>query len=632
MANDENTIIIIDQNRQSEFLDEDSDDSSDDVIYQNRMGEIFIVDNDDIESIDKYFMLVVNQFDNYDEIIEFFDQIYHLMSKFKKNVKEIKIEKYIILLKFIFKYKIKKLVNTSKLFLEYISLYKQVMNKNYQYVEDKQRDELLFLPAKIRQLQITILEHTDNYIFYYIDSLKKADKDIVKNKKGKDLKKIIGDAYEAHRKRIWEKFDFTVEGNNPEYVAKYNGAYDIDQFILYDGKLIALEEDKGHAIDSPGLAHVMTDMAKTIDRYQNYKTSDIIWEKGILTTRDITWEKGQHEKELKMPIKSKNWNRFTNPNEFLYKGQIPYIIINTFANFNSKGNYEKKRDGTIKIMLPRIQHELKQKLKYMAMAKLGGYNTASKGWFQKEEGINNCYSKYVDHKKIIEDIKEIIKIIPDKNYKKRILNKLDIYKNEYNNLKRIFEDIFLKKKDESHDIYELTWVEIVNHYENKINKIITNARLLDKSDSFINREPFRDEISVDEVKLNKLIYKINKSILLFSENDDFIKEQIKYVIPNWEDTTKGRAGKPPTNQDLKDYLNKLGVKGKFWGEKKQWLKDRINQRHLEMENETTKEPITTDITVVHTAVVDKEEDQDDEEEHDSWFDSDQSDDDDFPIP
>ena len=68
-------------------------------------------------------------------------------------------------------------------------------------------------------------------------------------------------AFEKHRKRIWEHFGFKV-------VKEGDGLFDADWYIWYGETLVAIEEDKGHYLDSCFLERALTGFAKTINSYQ----------------------------------------------------------------------------------------------------------------------------------------------------------------------------------------------------------------------------------------------------------------------------------------------------------------------------------------------------------------------------
>ena len=80
----------------------------------------------------------------------------------------------------------------------------------------------------------------DPILTFYKDSLKEAGENINQVKKGRSLKDVVGKEYENHRKRVWEYMGFTVDKD------RNGAAFDVDQAVYHNGKLVALEEDKGH--------------------------------------------------------------------------------------------------------------------------------------------------------------------------------------------------------------------------------------------------------------------------------------------------------------------------------------------------------------------------------------------------
>ena len=102
-------------------------------------------------------------------------------------------------------------------------------------------------------------------IEFYKQSLKKADNEVKTLNKNKALKDCVGKAYENHRKRVWEYFGFKVSKD------KYDAHFDVDWSITYNGVLIALEEDKGHYVDSCFLERALTGFCKTVNTYKKTK-------------------------------------------------------------------------------------------------------------------------------------------------------------------------------------------------------------------------------------------------------------------------------------------------------------------------------------------------------------------------
>jgi len=91
--------------------------------------------------------------------------------------------------------------------------------------------------------KVEIDDKLKNYVSFYKNSLKTAGEDINVKKKTTRLASVVGNAYEEHRKRVWEHLEFTVDK------LKNNADFDVDWSIYYHGKLVAFEEDKGHYVD-----------------------------------------------------------------------------------------------------------------------------------------------------------------------------------------------------------------------------------------------------------------------------------------------------------------------------------------------------------------------------------------------
>ena len=192
-----------------------------------------------------------------------------------------------------------------------------------------------------------IQEHID----FYKNSLIKTDENIKNEKEtGKALKDIVGKEYEEHRKRIWEYFGFKVSKE------KYNALFDVDWSITYNDKLIALEEDKGHYLDSCFLERALTGYSKTVNNYQKNNIS------------------------------------------------VPTLIIHSFARY-SKFNEKKEED--LDTRKESIANEIKSKLVYTTLTKR---DRLPKGkWFGDSE---NCYFENSEEELIIHDINFILSLIP----------------------------------------------------------------------------------------------------------------------------------------------------------------------------------------------------------------------------
>ena len=189
------------------------------------------------------------------------------------------------------------------------------------------------------------------HINYYKQSLQDADNEIKTEKeKGKALKDIVGKAYENHRKRVWEHLGFDVSKD------KHNALFDIDWSISYKGKLIAMEEDKGHYLDSCFLERALTGFAKTVNSYQKSGTV------------------------------------------------VPTLIIHSFAKYSK---FDDKKMEDLDTRKPAIADELLKKIVYTTMTKRD--RLPKHKWFSDTD---NCYYDNADDELIIQDIAFIQTLIP----------------------------------------------------------------------------------------------------------------------------------------------------------------------------------------------------------------------------
>ena len=193
---------------------------------------------------------------------------------------------------------------------------------------------------------------TQEQIDYYKISLREADNEIrIEKERGqKALKDIIGKTFENHRKRVWEYFGFTVSKD------KHNALFDFDWSISYSDQLIAMEEDKGHYLDSCFLERALTGFAKTVNYYQN---------NGII---------------------------------------VPILIIHSFAKYNK---FHTKKMEDLDTRKPQITDELTTKLVYTTLTTRD--RLPKNKWFSH---CDNCYSDNTDDDLIIQDITFIISLIP----------------------------------------------------------------------------------------------------------------------------------------------------------------------------------------------------------------------------
>ncbi len=397
-----------------------------------------------LKEVDTYFLLNQTNENYIDRVMIIFDNINTSIDTTIKKVKnEIDDDKIIIKNNMLKNLNTQKQMNINK-FKEKLGQYspKDLKNTNT-FIEHQQKlykliikDEdiveyMIEIFNKNRKIKIDklLLEQEDNPIEYYKGSLKLANEYIHRRRNDpnatNEIDTIQGDAFEEHRKRIWEFFHFTVKGNEKQHVKEYLGGYDIDQFIFWDDKLIALEEDKSRKIDKGGLEKVMVGMAKTIYHYQNYKNTKT-------TEKDPAWKKSS----------------FTSP-DFLYKGKMPHIIIHTFTKY---GILEKEAKNVLKVFKKEVKDAFimegsNKNFHYTRLIDHSGSNWTrkKKTWFYKpleDDYMIGPYTEYdsieyvqpffaaesdgghADIQYIIKDIKDIISIIPLKKDKDKWLEKL----------------------------------------------------------------------------------------------------------------------------------------------------------------------------------------------------------------
>ena len=145
--------------------------------------------------------------------------------------------------------------------------------KNEPYINgsemvEKLTEDLDKLDVKLSEEEEFIKKINTDFEFYK-ESLRKAETEIKTiHETEKALKDVVGKAYETHRKRVWQHFGFDVTKH------RHDAQFSVDWAIEYDGKLIALEEDKGHYADSCMHLRAFSEFAKTINNY-NKKNKEI---------------------------------------------------------------------------------------------------------------------------------------------------------------------------------------------------------------------------------------------------------------------------------------------------------------------------------------------------------------------
>jgi hypothetical protein len=189
-------------------------------------------------------------------------------------------------------------------------------------------------------------------IEYYKQSLREAEEEIKRDhENGKALKDVVGNAFETHRRRIWEHNGFNV--SKETYGAKFN----VDWSIKYKDKLIAFEEDKGHYLDSCFMERAITGFSKTVCAYQREKK------------------------------------------------EVPILIIHSFARY---AKFNEKLEEDLVTRKAEIEEEVRKKLHYTTLT--GRDRIPKDRWFSKNS--YNSYQANVEEELIIEDIKFIRSLIP----------------------------------------------------------------------------------------------------------------------------------------------------------------------------------------------------------------------------
>ena len=192
-------------------------------------------------------------------------------------------------------------------------------------------------------------------IKFYLDSLIEAENDIKDiTLGGIALKDAVGAAFEAHRKRVWEYFGFTVTKK------KYFASFNVDWSILYNEKVVAMEEDKGHYCDSCFLERALLGFIKTIN---NCKRENI---------------------------------------------DCPILILHSFTKYKL---FSEKRNETLEIVKEDLIEEFNKKVKYTTLT--NSDRLPKKKWFIVGDKYNS-YSENVEEELIKKDILFIKSLIPGK--------------------------------------------------------------------------------------------------------------------------------------------------------------------------------------------------------------------------
>ena len=196
-------------------------------------------------------------------------------------------------------------------------------------------------------------ENTINDLEYYKESLRIAENEVrtIHETTGKALKDIVGKVFETHRERVWTHFGFEVSKD------KYGALFDVDWSITWQGELIALEEDKGHYMDSCFMERAITGFCKTINAYQ----------------------------KINKPI--------------------PVLILHSFTKYNK---FVEKLEEDLETRKSEIADEMNNKLVYTTLVERD--RIKKEQWFSTT--LYNCYSSNAIDELILQDIEFIRSLIP----------------------------------------------------------------------------------------------------------------------------------------------------------------------------------------------------------------------------
>lgn len=184
---------------------------------------------------------------------------------------------------------------------------------------------------------------------FYKSSLKKAGENINRIK-NKALKDVIGKEYEEHRKRVWENLGYQVDKE------KNGAAFDVDWAIYFNDKLVALEEDKGHYVDSCFLERCSGSFIKTINNF--------------------------HKKGMECPL----------------------LILSSFTKYSK---YEVKIEEELDTRRDHLSTIFKQKMNYQYLNTNDRFPKSN--WFCKDS-VYNPYEEYQNDELIMKDIEFMLSL------------------------------------------------------------------------------------------------------------------------------------------------------------------------------------------------------------------------------
>lgn len=169
-----------------------------------------------------------------------------------------------------------------------------------------------------------------------------------KNNSGKAFKDVAGAEYETFRRKVWQHAGYQLSKPNTKFAN-----WKADIIIKHNNKIIAVEEDKAHYVDSCFLDRFYSSAAKVVSYC------------------------------LKNKI------------------EIPYIILSCPTSYSL---FDKKKNEILQIYRSDIVHMLDVKVKYLTICNHD--RVAAKNYFVSN---TNCF--YLDNEKIRDNIEAIKRII-----------------------------------------------------------------------------------------------------------------------------------------------------------------------------------------------------------------------------
>ena len=165
------------------------------------------------------------------------------------------------------------------------------------------------------------------HLQYYKQSLNLAGEHINIHKQSKRLADVVGKEYEEHRKRVWTHLGFTVD-------KKRNGAaFDVDWSIYDNGILVAIEEDKGHYVDSCFLERCIHSLIKTIHTMEHLESP-------LLILNSFT-KYNLYEKKLVESL-----DAYKEPLVETFKDKFVYSYLNEFDRIKKTSWFKSANDNT----------------------------------------------------------------------------------------------------------------------------------------------------------------------------------------------------------------------------------------------------------------------------------------------